>query len=347
MEKHHIEKIIGNIDDKYIYEANEYMEKRNKVSSKVIRRIGTIAACFAAFILLSVSTLTVATAAGNIPAYDILYSLYPEVAQKLTPVNVSCEDNGIRMQVESAYINEDTAEIYISMKDLEANRIDETIDLFDSYNIHTSSGLVGTCKFIDLDSELKEATFLIKLQHINNEPIRGGKLTFSVSKFLSGKQEIERELSELSLEGIGDSVNTQEDVHIRGMGGIGDGENNLEITKFLCRNEEQSFSPVEGVTITAYGIVGNRLHIQAYYEDILNTDNHGYVYLKDSKGNIINCNKNIAFWDENQKGSYEEYVFEMTDVDELKDYSVWGYFNTCENLTTGDWEVTFPIQTKE
>lgn len=341
MEKHHIEQIIANLDDKYIYEANEY------TSSKGIRRVGTIAACFVVFILLSVSTLTIATVAGNIPAYDILYSLYPEVAQKLTPVNVSCEDNGIRMKVESANIDGNTAEVYISMKDLEDDRIDETIDLFDSYSIHTSGDMIGTCAFIDFDSELKEATFLIKLQNMNNEPIEGRKLTFSISQFLSGKQEIEKALSEISLEGIEENVTTQTDVDIRGMGGVGNQGNAIKITEFLCENEKQSFSPTAGVTITAYGIVEGRLHIQAYYEDILNTDNHGYIYLKDESGNTIDCNKNIAFWDDDKKGSYEEYVFEITEVEEVRDYTVWGHFNTCENLTTGNWEVTFPIQTKE
>lgn len=86
------------------------------------------------------------------------------------------------------------------------------------------------------------------------------------------------------------------------------------------------------------------LHVQAYYEDILNTDNHGTIYLKDTDGNIIHCNSNIAFWDEDKSGSYEEYVFDMGTMDDLKNYTVWGYFNTCENLTTGDWEVTFPIR---
>lgn len=347
MQKHHIEEIIDNIDDKYIYEANFYMEKRNKVFNKVMRKVGTIAACFVAFILLSVSTLTVATAAGSILAYDILYSLYPEVAQNLTPVNVSCEDNGIRMKVESANIDGNTAEIYISMKDLEDNRIDETIDLFDSYNIHTSSDMIGTCAFVDYDEELSQATFLIKLQHMDNKPIVGKKLTFSISKFLSGKQEMERKLTELSLEEVEEPVDMQTDVNIRGMGGVGNGTEQLGITEFLCVNEEQSFSPAAGVTVTAYGFIEERLHIQVYYEDILNTDNHGYVYLKDENGNVVSCNKSIAFWDKDESGSYEEYIFEIAEVEELNQYEVWGYFNTCENLIVGDWEVTFPIQAKE
>lgn len=342
MKEQLIEQIIGSIDERYVKEANTYVEKRKQTVHTVLSRISRLAAGFALLFVMSAVTLTTAAAAGNIPAYDILYAIYPEMAQKLVPVQVSCEDNGIRMRVESVNIEGNMADIYISMTDLEGERIDETTDLFDSYNIHTSHDLIGNCTFVDYNQEQKQATFLLKLQHMNDKPISGRKLTFSVSKFLGGKQETERELSEISLRGVAYADQTQKGVAIRGMSGAG--AKQLEITGFLCEQEEQSFSPAAGVTITAFGIVDGDLHVQAYYEDILNTDNHGTIYLKDLDGNVIHCNSSIAFWDEEKSGSYEEYVFDMETMDDTKNYSVWGYFHTCENLTTGDWEVTFPIR---
>jgi len=38
-------------------------------------------------------------------------------------------------------------------------------------------------------------------------------------------------------------------------------------------------SPVDGVTLTGIGYVDGRLHVQAYYADILKTDNHGSISL--------------------------------------------------------------------
>lgn len=340
MNLNNVETAISNIDDKFVREAYEYVESRNNTAYRVMKKISAIAACFAAFVVLSFSTVTIATAAGNIAAYDILYSIYPELAKNLTPVNVSCVDNGIKMEVESVYINGDTAEIYISMKDLEGDRIDETIDLFDSYSIHSSGDSIGNCTRVGYDEDEKEATFLIKVQQMNGKKIDDKKIIFSVSEFLSGKEEFEEMLPKISLENIAPVYILQENVEIRGWSG------EYETGGYLTRNESQSFSPVAGVTITGYGFVDNRLHIQVHYEDILNTDNHGYVYLKDDEGNEIQSELSVAFWDEEHTGSYEEYVFDVGLESDLSAYSVWGWFKTCKNLTEGDWEVSFTVDEK-
>lgn len=347
MNLHNVETVISNIDDKFVCEAYEYVKLRNNTAYRVMKKISAIAACFAAFVVLSFSTVTIATAAGNIAAYDILYSVYPELAKNLTPVNVSCVDNGIKMEVESVYINGDTAEIYISMKDLEGDRIDETIDLFDSYSIHSSGDSIGNCTRVGYDADEKEATFLIKVQQMNGKKIDDKKIIFSVSEFLSGKQDFEEKLSEISLENVEPVYILQENVEIRGWSGANKtGVSQKALSGYLTRNESQSFSPVLGVTITAYGFVDSRLRMQVHYENILNTDNHGCVYLKDSEGNEIQSEFSVAFWDEEHTGSYEEYIFDVGPEADLTGYSVWGWFKTCKNLTEGDWEVSFTVDEK-
>lgn len=349
-----IESTISNIDDKYIYEAYTYINKRKSKWYQMKRKLNTMAACFVAFIVLSTSTLSIATSAGSIPAYELLYSLYPKLATKLVPVNVSSEDNGIKMEVESVYVHNDTAEIYISMKDITDNRIDETIDLFDSYEIYPLSDSIGTCSFIDYNKEEKEATFLIRIQNMKQNKIEGKKLTFSVSQFLSGKQNLKRELTEVSLENIETVTDIKKDVRMRGWAGMllenSEADDEAEIKNksgYLKENESQRVSPIDGVAVTAVGFIDNKLHIQAYYEDILKTDNHGVVYLKDENGNTIKCLLSVSFWDEEQKGSYEEYIFDISPENDLSEFSVWGEFKTCRNLETGNWKVTFPIENRE
>lgn len=339
-----LETAISNMDEKYIMEAAEYIESGKSKQHKKAITIRQIAACFIAAIILSMPTLAIATAAGNMPAYDILYSLHPEIAKKLTPVNLSCVDNGIKMEVEAVDIENDTANIYISMKDLEGNRIDETIDLFDSYYILSSSDSIATCSRIDYNANEKKATFLIQQQQMYGKKITGKKLTFGVTEFLSGKHKMDEELPEIKLENIEIISDTQQDIEERGASGMGDWET---VTRFLKANEDIIFSPIDGVTVTAYGFVDGKLHFQTYYENIHETDNHGYIYFKDKEGNIIHSDVSIAFWDEEHRGSYQEEVFDISSEDELADYTVWGYFRTCQNLTKGNWEVTFPVEEKE
>jgi RNA polymerase sigma factor (sigma-70 family) len=83
-------------------------------------------------------------------------------------------------------------------------------------------------------------------------------------------------------------------------------------------------------------------YVQVYYEDILH-DNHGYVYLLDEDENMVLPNCNIAFWDEERRGSYEEYILDIS-ADELSEYAIYGHFFTCQNLVKGDWEVKFTIE---
>lgn len=264
---------------------------------------------------------------------------------KLTPVNVYCEDKGIRMEVEGISVHDNSAEIYISMQDLEGDRIDETIDLFDSYSIHTSCDQIGGCTRIAYDPAAKKATFLISVQQMDDSSIIGRKMTFSVSEFLSGKKEVNQKLSQIHLEDAMPAVETQTAVEIRGMSGMGMKESaENDVSGYLIADDAKSFSPADGVTVTNYGFIDNRLHIQTYYEDILKYDNHGYVYLKDSEGNIINSLRSISFWDKDRKGSFDEEIFDISPEADLSEYSVCGYFNTCKTKVQGDWKVTFPIE---
>lgn len=331
------EKIMDGIDDKYLGEAIAYTKSHKRKTKKWIVTMGKIAACLAIVIGMSMSSLSIAVAAGNIDAYHILHEIYPEIANNLMPVNVSCEDNGIRMEVEGVSIQDNCAYVYISMQDLEGIGLDESIDLFDSYRIHTNADQIGGCTLIDFDETNKKATFLITIQNMDGTAIEGSAMTFSVSKFLTGKSEVKRELTEICLNSISEVSETQKEKNVN----IGGGSYSKE-SEYLYVDECKVFVPTPGVTVTNYGFVNDKLHVQVYYEDILQFDNHGYVYLSDIGGKDILPTNSIAFWDEEKKGSYEEYVFDIS-ADEMSEYAICGHFFTCQNLVEGDWEVRFTI----
>ncbi|MBR4084630.1 MAG: hypothetical protein IKK33_10165 [Lachnospiraceae bacterium] len=78
-------------------------------------------------------------------------------------------------------------------------------------------------------------------------------------------------------------------------------------------------------------------------EDILQFDNHGYIYLVGTDGKEVLPGSSIAFWDEERRGSYEEYIFDIN-ADEINEYEIYGHFFTCQNLVKGDWKVRFTIE---
>lgn len=324
---------IGMIEERKILEAKSFCVKSGRKS------MGK-AASWAAAILLCFTLSVTALAAAADPVYQMVFHLSPTAAQVLKPVNLSCEDQGIRMEVISAAICENEAVIYLSLQDLTDNRIDETTDLFDSYRINRPFDSAASCSFVSFDEEAGKAVFLIHISQWNNEKIEGDKITFSFTEFLSQKKAFDGKLSGIDLGRITTAEETQKPKSIRGGGGSVDYE-----TDCLVPIAGGILSPVDGVTITNAGFIDNKLHIQVYFEDILSYDNHGCIALRNAAGNQADC-YTISFWDEEKAGSYDEIVYDLS-PEEIEDYQAYGWFVTCKNKTKGKWQVTFPLENAE
>ena len=163
---------LERIDPAYIEAADAAPNKRKRVWAKW----GTAAACLCLICGLAIPAM----AAFSPSFYELLYAVTPATAQFFKPVQRSCEDNGIRMEVTAAYIHENTAEIYLSMQDLTGTNFDETVDLFDSYRLHTPFDCTGHCKLANYDPDTHTATFLVTLEQWDRQSIEGEKLTFSL-----------------------------------------------------------------------------------------------------------------------------------------------------------------------
>jgi hypothetical protein len=338
MKREEISEAVGNISPRHVQEAysnwpriNSYKHRKFSIK-RMIALVATLVLCFAI-------AIPVLAAADVDLAYDILYAVSPQTAQGLKPVRMACEDNGIRMEVIAADFRDNKAQILISMQDLAGDRIDETTDLFDSYTINQPFPGNATCELVGFNDETTTSEFMIHITNAEDKDIVGKKITFKIDKFLSDKKEFHDVLPLINLSDVPLSPQTQTNVRIRGLSNEAEA---LKEDPFLVPDPEKSFSPVNGVTITATGFINQRLHIQAYYENILETDNHGYLELMDAEGNMIRCLGSMSFWDSEKKGSYEEYIFDVS-PDEISEYKAYGNFWTCDTLVTGDWQVTFPI----
>ncbi len=352
MNHNNIENAITNIDSKYVMEALDYKNKQHNTNG-YFKTIAKMAACFVLVCVLSVSGTLVAAAAGNETAFQVVYEMFPDIAMNLVPVNETCEDNGIKMSVEGINIEGDTADVYISLQDVTGNRIDETTDLFDSYDIRTGEDYQGDrmagCSFVSYDEESKKATFLLSITNMQGTPMSKDKVTFLLSKILTSKNEMSRDLTEII--NVNEVENTRDvgEVQLRGL--ASNGSDIEEFSDFfekygkdiLCEDENIRFSPMDGVVVTAYGFVNGKLHIQVYYEDILQYDNHGFITLVDDNSTIYP--ESIDFWDEEGVGSYTEYIFDIK-PEEMENYKVYGEFITCDTLIEGDWSVTFSLTEK-
>ena len=341
MDSNHILNAMGAIDDNAILDAKSYQRPK----SHRWLRWGACAACICLVISLSITTM-----AAKIPSfYNVLYEISPATAQFFKPVQRSCESQGIQMEVVASYIHEDTAEIYVSLQDLEGDRLSESTDLFDSYSIHTPFDCTSNCTLVSYDPNTKTATFLITIEQWGNADIVGDKLTFSVRELLGQKEEHKGTINDVDLGHITLNTSTQA-VSSRGMSGdeyVAENEYADSSTGVVVlKSNGRIASPTGGVALTGIGYIDGKLHVQVYYEDILKTDNHGFIKLiNKNTGENIDCYGSVSFFDEEQRGSYTDYVFTNIPLETLGECALYGEFVTSSGSIEGDWSITFPLHT--
>ena len=158
-----------------------------RLETKEEPRMKRTAGLIVAFALVLVLGTATALAAFNEDVNQLLYQVWPQAALALRPVNLACEDQGIRMEVISAVLDGSESLVTLTMQDLEGDRIDETMDLFDSAQLQLPYDGSGTCVQTGFDPETKTASFAVYMDFRIDRPREDSKVTFSVSRFLSGK----------------------------------------------------------------------------------------------------------------------------------------------------------------
>lgn len=271
--------------------------------------------------------------------YEQLYRVAPGIAQYFRPVRMADEDKGIRMEVASQLVEGDTARVLLSLTDTTGHRIDDTTDLYDSYDIRTPHGMEGHCERAGYDEKTGTASFLVTLKRVDGKAIAGDKITFSVGCFLSGKH---------AYEDIAIPVNLSMEAREKPARTVGlSGGSMLAFgyeAKVLKEEAPYDVFPVKGIELTGLGLVDGRLHVAVRIEDRLKNDNHGFFYLKDARGKVIRAGQNCYYY-ETQSGRRVDYIEDIFDVpvEILKGCTLYGSFYTADQCTEGNWQVTFPL----
>lgn len=294
--------------------------------------------------------------------YQILYQISPHMAQFFMPVHKTDIQNGIKMEVVSVGIGEDMAQVYLSMQDLEGDRVDETMDLYDSYSLNCPFNHVGNCQFLGYEDETGKASFLVSIEWEDGASVEGDKITFSVKEFLSHKKSYEEIEIPVDLEKVALAAETQSVIPVgrsgafcemedtgnrsRGEGREYHASEAEESVTVLASKEGTEVLEVEGIELTGIGYVDGMLHIQTGVKDHLENDNHGSFFLKDSGGETLECVGSYSFvnhYESEGRITYCEYVFEVP-REKVGEYTLYGDFITAGMKTEGNWQVTFPLK---
>ena len=327
-----------------LQEAQEQKEKREHPGRYWSGRLLKVSAAVAAVFMCACITLPVL--ASNSTIYQLMHLVSPELAQRFVPVQMWDEDQGIRMEVVSVSINGNEAQVYITMQDLEGDRIDATTDLFDSYHIWTNaSSSIGSCEMVGFDEETGIITYLITIT--DDKEIETGKVTFSVREFIGQKQYYEDIEIPIPLTEAEEYPQTMT-ASLKGVAGRWRDivDFNEHEAKVLVPGPGDERFPVEGIDMTGLGYVDGMLHIQHAAPDNLENDNHGFIKVADGQGNEQFYDYSLHFWgttEETKAVAYTDEVF-MIPPEELSDYTLRGDFWISGIHVEGKWKVTFSLE---
>lgn len=343
-----------------VKESNYWKKEKEKDARKIPQILLKTAITFCAVCLGGLFSLSVL--AGSIPEiYELMYAVSPATAQFFMPVKKVCDNNGIRMEVVSAYVHENVAEIYITMEDLEGDRVDETTDLYDSYSIHRPFGGTGSCNKVDFDEETGKVTYLITLTEWGDQVIASDKLTFSVREFMSHQQyyedvevladltQAERDVSMEAVELNGFSAALGESEKWKGPGrAFRMLEPGQEQEIWIRQTGSTESILIEGMDICRISYQDGLLHVQTVIHDASGNTNHAFMYLKDSAGNRRESVYRESYVEEGKKGydNYVEEVFEVTE-EELAELTLTADMWITGMHVEGPWQVTFPLEARE
>lgn len=329
--------------ESYAYNAKhrnnirEKVAKETRFSSNAKRRarpLAKTAVVFAAF-FVCLLIATPALAAGVPQAYSLLYAVSPQMAQLFKPVQRSSLDQGIEVTVVEAYVHDETVEAIVSVRDTTQNRLDDSLDLYDSYDLHTGFDSTGTCQQIGYDETTKTAYFQLSMSSMNpNDRILGSKITFSLTTLLCGKEEALAKPISIDWATIPETVQTESADPYEGT--------------VLVPGDDQ-LEPESGFYLSGIGYVDDKLHIQLFTPWRSVYDDHAFLYLSDAQGNRVYADmlyrSGYTVGDEEAvlRADYIDYAFDVAQ-NELELYSLFGDFYSAKTRIDGNWSITFPIE---
>lgn len=338
----------------------DILEETTKVDSKEnvrgFRRSMTAAAALCLFFIMSVTVL-----ASTVPAVNnFLYSITPELAELLQPINKIAESQGIKVEIMYAVNDSHRARVYFTIQDTEGkNRVGKDIDLCDTCHIDGPT-MFGLNK-ISYDEETQTAFFMLDGSGEGN--LTGKVTSFRISQIMSDKAYYDwyntgidiLEHMQKETEGVSLSKYVY-------TGGGGGGKSLLE-NNLILEPDVLSIPLGEGIdfaTISNIGFLNGKLHIQTKWE--VGFDNHGHLWLtnkgkevtQEDRSGSVSCGsiyfrteEDSAQCGNNLFAKHIEYVYDVSSLEELSQYDLWANLVGDGVATKGNWKVNFRLTEAE
>ncbi len=319
---------------------------------KHILKYTAIAAAAACLITLG----SVPVLAANVPAfYEALYRLSPETAQLFKPIQMSCEDQGIRMEVTAVHFSEaeNSVQVCLTVQDLEGERLDLGTDMRSGYWFGPPDlgwGSVSGVENLEYDAETRTLTVLLESSFNRVDLKAGDKLSFRLQSLMGHEETKEYALDALDLSEISltneiwemrqhriNAFSTYDYLY---------GKTMTEETAKMVKPTMELATPVDYVTLTGIGYIDDELHIQTRTVK-QELENYASLKLKNPNGTEFTPWGSVyACENKADLNIFEDRVFHISE-EELRECKLYGTFTAYTEGIVGDWEVTFALPNEE
>ncbi|WP_324825361.1 DUF4179 domain-containing protein [Sinanaerobacter sp. ZZT-01] len=304
--------------------------------------------------LLLTGTITAFATASPI-LYDWIYSVNPKWAALLYPVNLTAEDQGIKVEVLYAVNDAYNTMVYFTVQDITGeNRIDESLDLCDAYYVEGPSAF--NVRLLSFDEETNTAFCVMR--GFGTVKLSNKLSFFQLTKMMNNKKTYDWYDTGISLQelaaGEAEILSSSEFADI---GGSAWTEDELPILK-PDEMEIPLGDDIDFVTISNMGFVDGKLHIQTKWEK--SYDNHGQLLLLDKteramdEEKALSCDNYYFRTEEDAKNCgndmfahHIEFIYDIKDWKELEKYRLWASFVEDGLLIEGKWDVNFRFDDAE
>ena len=117
-------------------------------------------------------------------SHSLLYSLSPSLAMRLKPERHACISGGFELKLLSAESEDNDAQVMISLQELEGKpAIPRNIDSY--YRVQAAFPAAGHCEMVNWDAENGIAVYQWQFSNLNDAPLSGQKISFSLPQIPS------------------------------------------------------------------------------------------------------------------------------------------------------------------
>lgn len=283
------------------------------------------------------AVIALGSTAAALHITDQLPALYAAVSRFLSPVEQSCTQNGITLQVESAYLEGHTVCIVFTLQDTQSNRLTADDLWLDDYRIDDWTQGGGSYQLLDWDEGTQTATFFAEFSVLNRTLDTSDPLTFSVGTISPVLSRLDGEELPVSLSDVPTKAAVQS--HILSSCSLPDGTETPQSYDFLApqiplwKSEDGLFS------ISAAIYENGQLHLQLCTDEAAGAS--GLLELLDANGQPVTISASYSYTDSGLH--YTETVYALPQS-ALSGCIPVLYGSVAGTPIQGDWRVTFQLE---